>query len=94
MDSGRQLGLFLCQFLFHESLAVLQILYLLGNLLTDSIAILLEFPKRLKFPFKLLLLGGQVLNHGGETLLLGHCCSQFLVQFVQGFLEIVSTLFK
>ena len=94
LSSGRQLGFFLCQFFFHKSLAVLQILNLLGNLLTDGIAILLEFTERLQFLFETFLLCGQVLNHGGETLLLCHSSSQFLVQITDGFLKVVTAFFK
>ena len=51
LTGGGQLRLLLCQFLFHVSLAVLQVLYLPGNLLADGIVLLLEFMQGFQLPF-------------------------------------------
>ena len=51
LTGGGQLRLLLCQFVFHVSLAVLQVLYLLGNLLADDIVLLLELMQGFQLPF-------------------------------------------
>ena len=94
LSSCREFGFFVCQSLFHVCLAVFKILYLLSNLLTDGIAILLEFTQRSKFLFEVFLILGKMSNHRCKTLMLGHCSSQFLVQIVNSLLQVVSTFFK